>query len=71
VIAGPVSRRTLLRLQPKLYTGQHVSHRQVTSHQVRTVSIEAEGITAYADGERTCPLPITIEARPAALALLV
>jgi diacylglycerol kinase (ATP) len=37
----------------------------------RTVSIEAEGITAYADGERTCPLPITVTAHAGALRLLV
>jgi diacylglycerol kinase (ATP) len=47
-----------------------VQHPKVSTFQVGTVRIEAEGITAYADGERTCPLPITIEARPAALNLL-
>jgi diacylglycerol kinase (ATP) len=70
VVAGPISRLTLLRLQPKVYKGTHVSHRAVTSHRARTVRIEAEGITAYADGERVCPLPITISARPGALRLL-
>lgn len=70
VIAGPVSRRTLLRLQPKLYQGTHVQHPLVTTFQAQSVRIEAEGITAYADGERTCPLPITITAKPNALTLL-
>ncbi len=64
VVAGPISRLTLLRLQPKVYQGTHVDHPAVTSHRARTVGIDAEGITAYADGERTCPLPITITARP-------
>jgi len=70
VVAGPISRLTLLRLQPKVYQGTHVSHPAVASYRARTVGIEAAGITAYADGERTCPLPITVTARPAALRLL-
>ena len=70
VVAGPISRLTLLRLQPKVYQGTHVDHPAVTSHRARTVGIDAEGITAYADGERTCPLPITVTARPGALRLL-
>jgi diacylglycerol kinase (ATP) len=70
VIAGPISRLTLLRLQPKVYEGTHVSHPAVVSFRARTVRVEADGITAYADGERTCPLPITVTAQPGALRLL-
>ncbi len=40
--------------QPKLYSGAHVHHPLVTSYRARTVEIDAEGITAYADGERAC-----------------
>jgi diacylglycerol kinase (ATP) len=71
VIAGPLSRSTLLRLQPRVYKGTHVNHRQVTSVRARTVGIAADGITVYADGERMCPLPVTITAEPGALSLLV
>jgi diacylglycerol kinase (ATP) len=71
VVAGPISRTTLLRLQPKVYRGTHVQHPAVTSFRARTVAIEADGITAYADGERTCPLPITVTSHPGALRLLV
>jgi diacylglycerol kinase (ATP) len=35
------------------------------------VSVAAPGITAYADGERMGPLPLTITADPAALKVLV
>jgi diacylglycerol kinase (ATP) len=42
----------------------------VTAVRARTVGIEAEGITVYADGERMCPLPVTITAEPGALTLL-
>jgi diacylglycerol kinase (ATP) len=70
VVAGPISRVTLLRLQPKVYQGTHVSHPAVRSFQARAVTLAAEGITAYADGERTCPLPITVNSVPGALTLL-
>jgi len=70
VVAGRISRTTLLRLQPKVYEGTHVTHPAVTQLQGRSVTISAEDITAYADGERTCPLPITVTAAPGALTLL-
>lgn len=70
VIAGPLSRTTLLRLQPRVYKGTHVTHPVVSSRRARTITIEADGITAYADGERMCRLPITITVEPGALSLL-
>ena len=72
VVAGRISRTTLLRLQPKVYEGTHVTHPAVLQLQGRSVTIDAGGggITAYADGERTCPLPITVTADPGALTLL-
>jgi diacylglycerol kinase (ATP) len=70
VIAGPVSRTTLLWLQPRVYKGTHVEHRQLSTYRARTISLAAEGITAYADGERFCPLPVTVTVQPGALSLL-
>jgi diacylglycerol kinase (ATP) len=35
------------------------------------VTLEAEGIVAYADGERFAPLPMTLEVVPGALTVLV
>ena len=71
IIGAPMSRTTLVRLQPRLYQGTHVRHPLVASYRARTVEIHANGIIAYADGERACPLPITVTAVPAALRLLV
>ena len=34
------------------------------------MTIAAEGITTYADGERALPLPVTVEAVPGALTLV-
>jgi diacylglycerol kinase (ATP) len=70
VVAGPISRATLLRLQPLVYKGTHVRHPAVASYRARTVEIHGDGITAYADGERACTLPITVTADPGALRLL-
>lgn len=70
VIAGPISRTTLTRIKPRVYAGTHVSHPMVTSYRARVVELDADGITAYVDGERASPLPVTVTAMPGALTLL-
>jgi diacylglycerol kinase (ATP) len=70
VVAGAISRTTLVRLKPHVYKGTHVDHPKVTTFRARTVGVAAEGITAYVDGERACPLPVTITAEAGALHLL-
>lgn len=70
VVGGPISRTTLLRLKPRVHDGTHVRHPAVATYRVRTVEIHAEGITAYADGERACALPVRVVADPGALRLL-
>jgi diacylglycerol kinase (ATP) len=71
VVGGPITRRTLLQLRPKLFEGTHVQHPKVACHRARSVTIEADGIVGYADGERTSPLPVTVTAEPGALRVLV
>jgi diacylglycerol kinase (ATP) len=70
VVAEPLGRLTLMRLRPRLRHGTHVLDRRVTTYRARTVELAGEGITVYADGERICPLPITITCVRGALALL-
>ncbi|NUT35476.1 MAG: sphingosine kinase [Hamadaea sp.] len=70
VVAGPVSRFTLMRIKPRVYAGTHVDHPAVRVLRGRTVTVEADGITSYADGERALPLPVTITCVPGALRLL-
>jgi diacylglycerol kinase (ATP) len=67
VIGQPMSRWTMMRIKPSLYDGTHVDHPLVDQYRARTVTIAAEGITTYADGERALPLPVTVEAVPGAL----
>ncbi len=71
VIIKTMSKPDLLRTYPKLFTGGHTRHRQYERHLVRTVTVAAPGIVAYADGERIGALPLTVEVAPRALKVLV
>jgi diacylglycerol kinase (ATP) len=71
VIIKPMSRTMLLRTYPKLFKGTHVHHPGYQHHHAKTVTIAAPGITAYADGERIGPLPLTVDVAPLALRVLV
>lgn len=66
-IVHPLSRAGLLAVFPKVFRGEHTEHPAVEFVQGRRVTIEADDIVAYADGERIGPLPIDIEIVPSAL----
>jgi len=65
------SRTRLIRLFPTVFKGTHIDLDQVTTERARTVTVESPGITAYADGDYVCPLPVEISAEPGALKILV
>jgi diacylglycerol kinase (ATP) len=71
VIIRPMSKASLVRTYPKLFKGTHVTHPKYEHHRVRSVTVAAPGIVAYADGERFGPLPLTVECEPGALSVLV
>lgn len=66
-LVRPAGRLRLLRLLPRVYKGTHLSVPEVRSRRVRTVTIEATGLTAYADGDPLGALPLRIDAVPAAV----
>ncbi|GAA1479468.1 diacylglycerol kinase [Nocardioides aestuarii] len=70
VVIKPMSKMGLVRTYPKLFKGTHVTHPQYEHHRVRSVTVAAPGIVAYADGERFGPLPLTVESDPGALSIL-
>ncbi|WP_053688753.1 diacylglycerol kinase [Streptomyces sp. WM6372] len=70
VVVGDCSRTTLLRVFPQVYKGTHLGHPKVTVHRAAKITLEAAGITAYADGEPLGPLPVTADCVPGALRLL-
>lgn len=68
---GPVSRRELVRFFPTVYRGRHLGHSAVTTARARSVSLDAPGVTAYADGEPFAPLPVTCDAVAGSLRVVV
>lgn len=70
LVVEPVSRLEFLRIFPKVFGGTHVTHPKVTIHRAARVEVASRGIVGYGDGERMQPLPVTVEAVPAALRLL-
>jgi len=70
VLFTPMSKPDLVRTYPKLFNGTHRSHPAYVHYRVRTVTIAAAGIVAYADGERFGGLPLSVEAVPGALRVL-
>ncbi len=70
VVVGDCSRATLLTVFPQVYKGTHLGHPKVTVHRAAKVTLEAPGLTAYADGEPVGPLPVTAECVSAAVRVL-
>lgn len=69
-LVQPMSRLAFLRLFPRVFAGTHVSDPRVSIRRARRIRIEADGIVAYADGERSSALPVEIEVVPGALHVL-
>ncbi|WP_329542327.1 diacylglycerol kinase [Streptomyces sp. NBC_01358] len=69
-VVGDCSRAMLLKVFPKVYKGTHLGHPVVTVHRVSSISLEAVGVTAYADGEPLGALPLTATCVPGAVRVL-
>jgi diacylglycerol kinase (ATP) len=70
LILHEISTRELVRVFPKVFKGAHVDHPAVEIIRGVSVTLEAEGIVSYADGERFALLPITVEVVPGAVTVL-
>ena len=70
LILHEISTLEFLKVFPKVFKGAHVTHPSVEILRGRSVTLEAEGIVSYADGERFAPLPITVEVVPGAVTVL-
>jgi diacylglycerol kinase (ATP) len=69
-VVQPLSRRAFLRIFPRVFKGTHVTDPRVSIVQGRRIRIEADGVVAYADGERVAALPLDVEVRAGALRVL-
>ena len=70
MILHEISTLEFLKVFPKVFKGAHVGHPAVEIIRGRSVTLEAAGIVAYADGERFAPLPLTVEVVPGAVTVL-
>jgi diacylglycerol kinase (ATP) len=70
MILHEISTLEFLKVFPKVFKGNHVTHPAVQIIKGRQVRLEADGIVAYADGERFAPLPLTLETVPDAVTVL-
>lgn len=71
MVLHDISTLEFLKVFPTVFKGTHVRHPAVEILRGREVTLEAEGIVAYADGERFLPLPLTLEVVPSALTVMV
>jgi diacylglycerol kinase (ATP) len=60
MVLRPVSKFEFVKVFPKVFKGEHVSHPKVDIYRSRKVSLAAPAI-AYADGERIGGLPVQAE----------
>ena len=70
VVIRSMSKTDLVRSYPRLFTGSISQIPQYEHHRVRSVTVAAPGIVAYADGERIGSLPLTVDVAPDALRVL-
>jgi len=61
VSIGDVSRRTFVRVFPKVFSGSHVDRPEVTVASGSVVTIDGADADLWADGERLGPLPARLE----------
>ncbi|BCW46200.1 YegS/Rv2252/BmrU family lipid kinase [Arthrobacter sp. StoSoilB5] len=69
-VVKPLSRLRFLAVFPKVFAGKHIGHPAVEIRRVRRVRLAAEGVVAYADGERVGSLPLEVEVIPGCLRVL-
>lgn len=69
-VLDPLPRRQFLRVFPKVYRGAHVGHPAVHIFRAREVTVEADDVVAYVDGERLGPLPQTMTLVPGGLQVI-
>lgn len=70
-VVAPCSRGTLLRVFPRVYRGTHLFHPLVTVYRASSVYLDADQVTAYADGEPLGALPLTATTISQAVQVLV
>jgi diacylglycerol kinase (ATP) len=61
-VVGPVSRRRLVQVFPKLRTGGHVDEPEISTMRATSVTLSGDNDwVAYADGDPQGPLPLSVD----------
>lgn len=66
-VLRPLSKLRFIRLFPRVFAGTHVSEPEVVIEHTTDIVLDAEGIVAYADGERVWELPLRVTVVPSAV----
>jgi diacylglycerol kinase (ATP) len=70
-LVGDASRRDVVTMLPKVFSGGHVGHPTVSLHRARTVRVDGPAdVQVQADGEVIGSLPMEIAVVPRALRVL-
>jgi diacylglycerol kinase (ATP) len=69
-IVNKITKPELIKVFPKVFTGQHVTHPAVEIVRVSEVTLISEGVPVYADGEPAGQLPMTVSIAPKSLRVL-
>jgi diacylglycerol kinase (ATP) len=69
-IVHKISKPELIKVFPKVFTGEHVSHPAVEIIRCQDVTLLSEGVPVYADGEPVGMLPMTVSIAPKSLKVL-
>ncbi|MBK8459354.1 MAG: YegS/Rv2252/BmrU family lipid kinase [Micropruina sp.] len=70
-IIHPVSRTTLLRLLPSMYTGGFIADPAVELLRAKQVRLDGVGLFGAADGEELGPVPLGVQVAPGVLSVFV
>lgn len=70
-LVGDASRRDVVTMLPKVFSGRHVGHPKVSLHRAATVRVDGPShVQVQADGEVIGSLPMEVEVVPGALRVL-
>ena len=63
MVLNPISKVEFIKVFPKVYSGAHVKHPEVSIYRTSKIRVSSQAI-AYADGERIGALPVSAECVP-------
>ena len=66
-IVHSISRLELIKVFPKVFTGEHIHHPAVEIIQAKTVKLSSGNMPAYSDGEAVGQSPISVQMMPGSL----